>query len=799
MARSCISSRAWPRRTRSRSCPASPRSPLSRRPRRWPLAARDDALAVIPAPLDDERSRAASTSADAAAIIKLGRHFARVRALLGRLGLAAHARYVERASLGNERVLPLDQVAPETVPYFSMILCHRRGAGVAMSAELPHGAAVVVLGSSAVPLGRRIAAHLPGARLHAPRGSRDRSRRALSRARAASRSALCRRHADRRPLRRRHPDPRAWRRSSRDKRASRRSWRWPRTARVAVPLLGGHRGANALARADRRARAAAAPRSPRRAISRSAWRSTSRRPAGASADPERIQGARRRAHRRRAGRARGRGGRCRLARRGAARVCAATRRTPSASPTARQPPDERALVLHPPVLALGVGCARDCPPDELQRSRATSARGARIGRGRGRAGRLARSQDGRAGGAGSRGDARRAGAVLRGGGFARRDAAAPESVRRRIPRGRLLWRRRGRGARRRGRRRRARRARSEVSPHATCAVARAAAPLDPQEIGRARGRLSIVGIGPGDAALAHRGSGRGARRVERHRRIAALSRSAGAGGAPARSRHDERAWATRRGACGRALDLAAAGRHVASRLVGRCRHLWPREPRFRIAGPRASARDWARIEIAVVPGLSALQAAAARLGAPFGHDFCAISLSDLLTPWPAIERRLEAAASADFVVALYNPRSSRRQAQLDARARDPARARAGPRRRRRWRAISAAPGERVVITTLAELDEAEIDMLTLVIVGSSATRASAGPRAAALHAARISPAVSANGPLHRRRPRRARPHHRARAAPRSSLPGLPLCRLARAARRSSRPRPRARASSTRRP
>jgi precorrin-2/cobalt-factor-2 C20-methyltransferase len=94
---------------------------------RWPLAARNDALAVIPAPLDDDAIARRIESADAIAIIKLGRHFARVRDLLGRLGLAAQARYVERASLGNERVLPLDQVAPETVPYFSMILCHRRG------------------------------------------------------------------------------------------------------------------------------------------------------------------------------------------------------------------------------------------------------------------------------------------------------------------------------------------------------------------------------------------------------------------------------------------------------------------------------------------------------------------------------------------------------------------------------------------------------------------------------------------------------------------------------------------------
>jgi precorrin-2/cobalt-factor-2 C20-methyltransferase len=94
---------------------------------RWPLAAHSDVLAVIPALLDDAAIEARLALCDAAAIIKVGRHFARIGALLQRLGLAARARYVEHASLGTERVLPLPQVAPETVPYFSMILLHRRG------------------------------------------------------------------------------------------------------------------------------------------------------------------------------------------------------------------------------------------------------------------------------------------------------------------------------------------------------------------------------------------------------------------------------------------------------------------------------------------------------------------------------------------------------------------------------------------------------------------------------------------------------------------------------------------------
>jgi len=92
-----------------------------------PLAARSDVLVVLPATLGDADLARRLADCDAAAIIKLGRHFARVRALLDRLGLANRAHYVERASLAAERVLPLAAVAAETVPYFSMILVHRRG------------------------------------------------------------------------------------------------------------------------------------------------------------------------------------------------------------------------------------------------------------------------------------------------------------------------------------------------------------------------------------------------------------------------------------------------------------------------------------------------------------------------------------------------------------------------------------------------------------------------------------------------------------------------------------------------
>jgi precorrin-2/cobalt-factor-2 C20-methyltransferase len=94
---------------------------------RAPLAARDDVLTVLPAPLPAETLAARLAETEAAAIVKLGRHFAKVRNVIEKLGLAERARYVERASTARERVLPLAAVDASSVPYFSMILVHRRG------------------------------------------------------------------------------------------------------------------------------------------------------------------------------------------------------------------------------------------------------------------------------------------------------------------------------------------------------------------------------------------------------------------------------------------------------------------------------------------------------------------------------------------------------------------------------------------------------------------------------------------------------------------------------------------------
>ena len=140
------------------------------------------------------------------------------------------------------------------------------------------------------------------------------------------------------------------------------------------------------------------------------------------------------------------------------------------------------------------------------------------------------------------------------------------------------------------------------------------------------------------------------------------------------------------------------------------------------SGPEA----WRALDIVVVPGITAMLAVAARAGAPLGHDFCAISLSDNLKPWELIERRLDAAASAGFVIALYNPVSRARPWQLAKTFGLLAQHLPASTPVIFGRALER-PDESLVISTLADAGAVSADMATLVIVGSKETRLIARP------------------------------------------------------------------------
>lgn len=169
-----------------------------------------------------------------------------------------------------------------------------------------------------------------------------------------------------------------------------------------------------------------------------------------------------------------------------------------------------------------------------------------------------------------------------------------------------------------------------------------------------------------------------------------------------------------------ALDLAASGRRVVLVSSGDPGIFAMAAAVFEVL-ETAENPDWQQVEIEVCPGISAMQAAAAQVGAPLGHDFAVISLSDILKPWSVIESRLQAAAQGDFAIALYNPVSKQRTWQLD-RAREIF---------LQWRSPSTPVvlarnlgrvGQGVRVKPLAELTAGDADMRTVILVGSSRTR-----------------------------------------------------------------------------
>lgn len=256
------------------------------------------------------------------------------------------------------------------------------------------------------------------------------------------------------------------------------------------------------------------------------------------------------------------------------------------------------------------------------------------------------------------------------------------------------------------------------SARATAAVALSPAAIDARCVGRRRGALTVVGIGPGGAAW---------RTAEAIAAIVEADEVVGYGlyldlvaDLIAGKRRHESPLGAEEARVKTALVRAAEGRNVALISSGDAGIYGMAALAVELV-ERGDDPAWARIGFRVAPGVSALQAAAARIGAPLGHDFCAISLSDLLTPWEAIEQRLAAAAAGDFVTALYNPGSQQRRWQFGRAIEILGRQRPATTPCVVARNLGRRD-EQVAVTSIAQLKDADIDMLTLVLVGSSRTR-----------------------------------------------------------------------------
>ena len=230
------------------------------------------------------------------------------------------------------------------------------------------------------------------------------------------------------------------------------------------------------------------------------------------------------------------------------------------------------------------------------------------------------------------------------------------------------------------------------------------------------GTLTVIGLGPGDASLLTESARRALDAAEDL--IGYYPYVARVPERPGLIRHasDNRVEVDR---ARHALQLAAAGRRVAVVSGGDPGVCAMAAAVFEAV--EHGEPGWRDLTITVEPGITAMLAAAARLGAPLGADFCALSLSDNLKPWPVVTARLDAVLRADLVVALYNPISAARPWQLGAAFQLAAGIRAPETPVMFARAISR-PDEAIRVTTLAEAPDVPADMATVVILGASTTR-----------------------------------------------------------------------------
>lgn len=666
----------------------------------------DQILSVLPATLPDGALAARlGQSGEPCVILKLGRHVGRIRALLARLGRLDGAVLVEKATWADERVVALKDFDGEAA-YFAQVLVPGGRAAV----FAPHGAAIVCLNAAGLETAKRLRAGLPGATLLGLRGRVDET--GVDRAFADTADTLRALFQAGTPIAAVMAAGivvRALAPLLTDKRAEPPVVALSPDGAHVVALLGGHGGANRLAKA------AAALTGGIAAITTAGdgalglaldepphgWHVANPQAAKAVA-AKLLSGDG-------AGLTVESGTAAWLQGFGAGNDVRVTHLAVDA-------PGET-LVLHAPTLALGVGCERGCAPDELAGLAERVLTQAGLAR---ESVACVASLDVKADEEAVHALAGRLGVPAR---FFTAAELNAQAHRLKNPSpvvqaevgcpgvaegaalacvgndGTLI-------------------VAKTKSPRATCAVALSPADIDALNVGRGRGRLYIVGIGPGAP---------GWRTPEVTRILGAVTDVVGYGFyldlvsdlIEGKRRHTSN-LAEEEARVRHALDLAAEGRDVALVSSGDVGIYAMAALAFELL-EREDKPVWNRLYIQVEPGISAFQAAAARIGAPVGHDFCLISLSDLLTPWEVIERRLKAAAQGGFVVSFYNPVSQRRRTQL-ARARDILLEHRRPDTPVVLARQLGRPEEDVRVVTLGELEPDMADMLTLVMVGGEDTR-----------------------------------------------------------------------------
>ncbi len=674
----------------------------------------DDVFQVVPATLPEGVLMARLGGASSAvSILKLGRHVDKVKTVLRRLGRLNDAVLVEKATWSEQKVVPFADFEGEAA-YFSQVLVPVRRLDEGCFPPVPKDAVVLCLNAVGLATAQALRQALPGAVVWGLNGRLD--MRDVDRVFDNTSATLRTLFQDGTPIVAVMATGivvRALGSLVEDKRGEPPVVAVSFDGTFAVPVLGGHGGANRLAEDISRALGGFA------AITTTSDRALDFAP-GLALDepPERWSVANPKQAKALTARRLG-GGEVGLSvESGDAEWLQGFAEGTDVLVTHRAVAEPaNSLILHPPTLALGVGCERDCAADELLGLVEKTLKGAKLAP---ESIACIASLDLKADEVAVSALAAHFGVPAR---FFTADELVAEEARLKNPSsvvaaevgcpgvaegaalasvgaaGTLL-------------------VEKHKSRRATCAVALSPADIDPVHVGRGRGRLYILGIGPGAP---------GWRTPEVGRILSAVTDVVGYGlylDLVADLIKDKRLHnsdlSQEEIRVRHALDLAAQGRDVALISSGDVGIYAMATLAFELL-EREDRDEWNRLEIQVEPGISAFQAAAARIGAPVGHDFCLISLSDLLTPWEVIERRVRAAAQGGFVVAFYNPVSQRRRTQL-ARACEILLQHRTPETPVVLARQLGREEENIRVTTLADVTPDDADMLTLVMVGGEDTR-----------------------------------------------------------------------------